>query len=97
MSRQITYFPNNENTTVIPPFPVCRVWSYGSIEIERVIGSMYNSLGYKSMVTRLTRYENVSKASKARLHRAIAKLVNKGEATIDFIYGDLGLGYEVEL
>jgi hypothetical protein len=97
MSRKISYFPTNENIKKEGPYPVCKIWTYGSIEIERVVGTIKDASGWTSSATRTIRYENASKASKGRLHRAVAKRVNKGEATIDFIYGDLGLGYEVEL
>lgn len=98
MARQISFFPSNENTTTgSAPFPVCRIWAYGGIEIERIVNTRRNPLGWVERTTRTIRYDNASKASEGRLHRAVANRLNKGQANISFIHGTLGLGYEVEL
>lgn len=97
MAREIKFFPSDENFTKEGPHPVIKIWAYGAVEIERRVGARRDANNWKYTVTRTIRYPNASKASWGRLHRAVAKRLNKGQASIDFIHGSLGLGYEVEL
>lgn len=94
MTRQFEFYPQSNDIETAKPFPVCRVWSYLGTEITRVVGKApFGNGSSKTTATRSIRYPNASKASKARLHKVISKLVNKGQATISLFEG----GYEVEL
>ena len=89
---EYSYHPQTENLVMHGPYPVCRVWAYGLIDIERVVGE-----AGEFVVTRsITRWD-VTEASRKRLHRAVTNIVNKGRARIDIFSSDLGIGYEVEL
>lgn len=94
MLTKVTYYPEQSNSIEKKSYyPVARVWSYLGIEIDRVIGTVYQPGFGRRSVTRTTRYENVSQASQKRLHKVVSKLVNKNQATIALMEG----GYEVEL
>lgn len=98
MARKITYSSVDLNLPKqAGPYPVCRVWAYGSIEIERIVSAPRDRFGFVHRAKRAIRYSNISKASEGRLHKVVSKLINKNQASIEFIHGTLGLGYEVEL
>ena len=92
---QISFYPQSSNVQKSDtyPYPVARIWSYLGIEIDRVVGTVYQPGFGRRSVTRTARYDNVTEASKKRLHKVVSRMVNKGRATVGLMEG----GYEVEL